>query len=125
MKENYFDGEVLELWFEDGILIGNYKVENVDLQVGEKATKERIAFTNHKSYPILTDYSRVKSTTKEARDYFATEQASNYITAMAILTDSSVGKIIVNFYLSISKPNFPTRIFTKKEEAIAWLSKYK
>jgi len=36
-----------------------------------------------------------------------------------------LNKIIVNFFLSISKPNVPTKLFTNKEDAIKWLQQFK
>ena len=125
MRENFYEGKVMDMWFEDGVFCGIYKVEHVDIRVAETATQERLDFVRGVPYPSMADYSIVKSTSKEARDYFATEPASKYITAMAVLTTSSLGKIIVNFYLNINKPAFPTRIFTNKAEAFTWLNQYK
>ncbi len=125
MKEGYYSGEVIDMWFEEGILIGMYKVENVDLNVAKLATQERLAFIKGTAYPCLADYTKVKSTSKDARDFFATEESSSLMTSLAVLTDSNLGKVIVNFYLQISKPKFPTKLFTDREEALTWLKKFK
>lgn len=125
MEKDFYSGEVIEMWFEDGIFCGRYKVENVDLNVAKLATQERLTFIKGISYPCLADYTKVKSTTKDARDFFATEEASSLMESLAVLTDSNLGKVIVNFYLQISKPKFPTKLFTDREEALTWLKKFK
>src|SRR4028119_2481031 len=101
MKEGFYSGKVLDMWFEEGFFCGTYKVEDVDLNVAKLATQERLAFIKGVAYPCLADYTKVKSTTKAARDFFATEEASSLMKSLAVLTDSSLGKVIVNFYLQI------------------------
>ncbi|QHT66840.1 hypothetical protein GXP67_09300 [Rhodocytophaga rosea] len=125
MKENYYNGNILELWLEEGILHGIYKVDKVDLQTAKMATQERLSFTLEKSYPVLTDYSKVKDTTKEARDYLSTEEPSKGIKAIALIIDSSVGKVIYNFFIALNKPDYPMQVFNDPLQAKEWLKKYR
>lgn len=41
--------------------------------------------------------------------------------AMAIVVDESSPRLISNFYIKVNKPVKPTKMFTSREEAIAWL----
>ena len=75
--------------------------------------------------PFLIDMSKVKSMSKEAREYYAGPEPKKNITAVAILTTSLVGKAVANFFLLLTKPSVPTRMFTDFEEARKWLQQYK
>lgn len=108
----------------DNMLIGTYLARNVDLKVAEQVTEERHKFTQGKKYPVLVDYRMVTNTTKEARDYFCTEYAYKDLTAMAVLIDSPVGKIISAFFYQIMKPPYTLKIFNNKAKAIKWLKQY-
>jgi hypothetical protein len=41
--------------------------------------------------------------------------------AFAILIDSSVSRVVGNFFLGINKPAVPTKLFTNEKEAVKWL----
>lgn len=125
MSQESFESEILKFWVEEGILNAIYKTEEIDLDTAKRATQEKLAFTKGRSFLSLVDYSKVKKTSKEARDYFTQEEASKDITALAILSESYLGNIIVNFYLKISIPKFPTKLFTNKEDAVTWLKNQK
>jgi hypothetical protein len=71
----------------------------------------------------LVDYCSVSETSKDARDYFTTQSASEGLSAMAILIDSPVGKMLGSFFIAIYKTSYPVRIFTKKDKALNWLKK--
>lgn len=121
MKENYFSGEVLELWFEEGILCGAYKVENVDLESARKATRERLGYVDDKAYLNLVDYRKVRKTDKQARDFLASETPTQGIKAMAVIIDSTIGRVIYNFFIGLNRPPYPMQIFTDPEQAKNWL----
>lgn len=124
MREKHFDGEVCEIWLEDGIVYFVSKVEEMDISVAKTITKERINLVGDKDYPILGDYLKVKNVTKEARDFMASKEGTKNIKAIAALINSPVGRIIGNFYIRISKPPFAFKIFTDKEKALEWLKQF-
>jgi hypothetical protein len=108
----------------DNILIGTYFAREVNLEVAQKVTVDRHNYTKDRKYPVLVDYRLVSSTTKQARDYFNSEYASQNLTAMAVLIDSPVGKIIAAFFLKIIKPTYRIKVFTDKPKALKWLSQF-
>jgi len=61
---------------------------------------------------------------KESRRFHAGEMPEQYAKAVALIEKSPVSKVIGNFFLGINKPPFPTKLFTKKHEAIHWLKKF-
>lgn len=58
---------------------------------------------------------------KEARDYLnqISEEAGTVCSAVVI--KSSFAKMLANLFLQISKPSYPTKIFTEEEKAVEWI----
>ncbi len=65
-----------------------------------------------------------KITTADARKHFAGEKALVVTSAVAFLISSPFSRIIVNFFMSLDKPKYPTKAFNSEEEAIKWLKRY-
>lgn len=124
MKRKDFENEHAKFVIEEGILIGSFKCKLVDLDLAEKITADRVELQNGISYPILSNIKFVKNSTKEARDFLASEKGCEGVIAAAILIDSPIGNMIGNFFIFISKPLRPTKIFTKEAEAKKWLTQY-
>ncbi len=116
-----YEDEYVRYEFEDGILISKYKTKIIDLNIAKHVLSRRLLHFKAPSYSGLVDYSLVKETTKEARDFFATPEAIQNLNAIAVVTDSMIGNMIYNFYLTISKPSLPTKLFKSNEEALLWL----
>ncbi len=74
--------------------------------------------------PFLIDMTDVKAMSHAARDYYAGPEPPKAITAVAILTTSSIGKMVANLFLSLTKPVLPTKMFTDFEEAKNWLMQF-
>jgi hypothetical protein len=81
-------------------------------------------FQKNMSYLVCCDARGLKEIDKAARDYLARE-GSDLVIAVGILIESPVTRILTNFYLTISKPLTPTKLFTDRDEAIAYLNSYK
>jgi hypothetical protein len=71
--------------------------------------------------PVVVDIRKIKSITKEARDYYSGEETAKFTTACAILVGSPVTKAIGNFYLLINKTDFPLKLFSSETLAVDWL----
>lgn len=61
----------------------------------------------------------------ETRKMSTSQEGSIYKIADAFVIHSLPQKLIGNFYMNFYKPFVPTRFFTKEEEAIDWLLKFK
>ena len=70
------------------------------------------------SHPMLVDMATTKSVTREGRDVFYIPCAASRI---ALLGSSPVDRVIANFFLGVHTPPCPTRFFTNRAEAMAWL----
>ncbi len=74
--------------------------------------------------PLLVDTRNIRSISKEARDHFAMKGRKGGVNSIAMLTSSSVSKIIGNFFLGLNKPTVPTRLFLQENEAVKWLKSH-
>ncbi len=74
-------------------------------------------------FPLLIDARGIKSMTREARNFFTTNGRKTNTLAFAIIIDSSVSKVVGNFFLGISKPIVPTKLFLNEINALEWLNK--
>lgn len=110
---------------KDGVFHMEYNpIELLDLDIAKEIVKDRIAFKAGNSYPSLFDIRKVNSTTKEGRDFMANE-GNDLVLASSLLVSSSVTRMIGNFFMTVSRPKNPTRLFTDEQEAWDWLDQYK
>lgn len=71
-------------------------------------------------YPMLVDMATTAQVSRGARAVFGRPcQASR----IALLGASPVDKVLANFILGINKLPCPTRFFTSRDDAMAWLLK--
>jgi hypothetical protein len=125
MEQKIFENEYYRCWIEDGIMYSRYKTKELDLNAAMECVKIRLVAAGDRDYPTLIDGRGVSNVTKEARDYFGSEEGSKRISASAIITQSVVGKFIGSFFLRINKPIVPLKIFNDPGEAVEWLKEFK
>jgi hypothetical protein len=112
---------------ENDILFCSYKPHiEIDLAIAKRIIHDRMKFTAGESYPILIDFSNMKSVTKEARDYMNSREGGlQGLLGGAFLSNSVVATLFINLYLKINNPPIPARFFTNKADALNWLKKIK
>lgn len=115
----------VSLEIENFILKAYYKPEFVSLVIAKKIAHFRKEYINKCCYPTLVKLNKVAKASKEARDYLSSEEGIEGVTAGAILTKSSFQATFANFFLRVTKPQIPTRLFTEEEKAIEWLSQFR
>jgi len=122
---NSFENEYALFWISNDILFFEYKPNVViTLESAKRIVADRIYMQNEIAYPIFCDTRGVVDTDKAGRDYLA-KNGSLSAKAVSILASHQVASIITNFYLRVSKPQVPTKVFTNKEAALAFLEPYK
>lgn len=77
-----------------------------------------------KRRPLLIDTKTMRSLAREARSYYAGEEAASVASAVAILVGTPVSRVLGNFYIGLSNPRLPSRLFTSEGEALKWLKRY-
>jgi hypothetical protein len=70
--------------------------------------------------PLLVDLRSVRSVARDARNHFAGEDAERMVHAVAFLVDSSISKVIGNFFIGLNKPPYAAQLFTSEEPALEW-----
>ncbi len=126
MPKKILDTEHVHIELVDGIMVSYFKEGiTLTLEVAKEVVKVRSEFFEYKFYPMLIEDKGVVSMTKEARDYFSTKEGAAYINAAALLLNSVFSMYLGNFFLKVSKPVTPAKIFTDKAKALKWLEKYK
>ena len=126
MKQNYFKNSIAEMWVEDGIFYIVHAEGNViTKEIAISHVQERLKLTEGITYPMFIDSRGVKYVTKEAREYLNKGDGVKYISAGAFFINSSVSKIIGNYYLKFTRPPIPARLFTDHDKALQWLQRFK
>ena len=64
---------------------------------------------------------KIKSMPRDSRVYLSGEEAKKTAIALALVTETSLSKIIGNFLLGLNKPSYPIKMFTSQEKAKQWL----
>jgi hypothetical protein len=115
------ENEYGKYFIEDGILhfICNQGFE-LDIDSARKIAKDLISFQNGKKHPICVNITGLADTDKAGRDFMATECAK-FSTGIAFIAESELSRIMGNFFLQVSKPTVPTKLFTDKENALVYL----
>lgn len=119
-----FENKNARFWIEKGILFFEYKPNTaIDLEIAMRVVADRIAFQNERRLPVFCDTRGIISIDKAARDYLA-KSGSLLAKAVALIGSENVSMTMSNFYLEISKPSVPTKIFVSEQEALTYLSEF-
>lgn len=122
MSEGIFDTQMLP----EGICLTRVaKGVDVGLEEARWNTQKVIELSGSSCPPLLVDIRFIRSISKEARDHFSMKGRTANVSAIALLIHSPVSRVIGNFYLGLSKPTVPTRLFTEEEKAKEWLRELK
>lgn len=90
--------------------------------------KENVAavkkLSDNKRVPVLIDISGSKGITKEARDYFSSNEVAETQSACALIVKTLLARLIGSFFLGLNKTKFPIQLFTNEDDAEAWLKTF-
>ncbi|RPG30154.1 hypothetical protein [Flagellimonas sp.] len=120
MKRTHENNYAIYLMADDLIHIIYKKVPYIDLKAAQVIVKDRMQLQEGREMPVLCDIREVRNINKAARDYFALE-GSLWVQKLAFLIDPPVTDMISSIYLDTHAQKVPTRSFTKKKEALAYL----
>ena len=111
---------------EDGIARTKVKKgSEVKLEHAQENSVVVNSFYIDRKFPLLIDARGIKSMEREARAFFTANGRNTNTLAFAIIIDSSVSKVVGNFFLGINKPIVPTKLFSNEDNAIEWLKQFK
>jgi hypothetical protein len=120
-----FEGDIATYWLDDnGILVSRSKsirrtVANITANV---ALVKQI--TNNTPVPLLIYLSSSPVPDKATRR-FSTEQLPQIYTAMAMMSEPGLARLIMNLLFKLQPPPIPMKHFTDEQQAIAWLKHFR
>ncbi|MFA4968970.1 MAG: hypothetical protein WC540_05010 [Sulfuritalea sp.] len=114
------------MWLgEDGIVrIIWVPGAEVTLEDAEESMAAWVKISQGKRRPMVVDTATMKSLAREARHLYASERAAKVACAVGIVVGTPVSRVLGNFYLGLSNPLLPTRLFDSEDEALEWLKGY-
>jgi len=126
MEANAIKTSVSTVWLgEDGIArIIHIPNAVVTLEDAKETMAAYLQINNGKRLPLFVDTKSMKSLAREARHYYASEEAAKVASAAAIIVGTPVSRVLGNFYIGLSNPHLPSRLFTSDAEALGWLKGY-
>jgi hypothetical protein len=126
MSNNVIENLFGKFFLEDGVIhfIRNSN-NDIDLAGAKLCTEHSKMVSKGVPAPTYVDISKIKDAPIEVRQYFASEEALDHVTAIAIYVNSSLTAFIANAFLIFGKPVKPTKVFSEKTLALEWLDGYK
>lgn len=119
------ENKEFKISIEEGIICIEIKVDFVTYEIADAGVIDRLKLTDGKYYPMLSDITKVKNASKEARIRLSDKDAQLGVIACAIVIGSKAQQIMYNFFTLFSPAPIPTKMFTNREKAKEWLSQYK
>jgi len=119
------ENDFIIYWKEDGILFSAFKISTVmTLDVIQTSIQMRHAISNNEKQYWCSDFSNLRSFTKEARDY-AEVHGQEFLCATAVIINSHITKFILNTFMRLKRADIPLQAFTSRTEAVKWLKSQK
>lgn len=113
-----------KFYTKDGYLYFIYKPDiYINLEGAKEIVRDRLRVQEGKPYRVICYVQGIRNMDKEARDYLATEGSRDTI-AVGLIAESTAQKLMTNFYLAVSRPTVPTKMFSSEDEAKAYLDKF-
>lgn len=110
---------------EDGIArVIHVPGAKVTLEDAEETMAAYRKLSQGRKRPLFVDTKSMKSIERGARQFYAGEEAARVASAVAIIVDTPVSRVLGNFYLGVSKPHLTSQLFTSEDEALEWLKGY-
>ncbi len=78
--------------------------------------------TGGRQGPLLVDIRDIGPMDRPARTEFT--RRGDLVSAVALVVDTPLSRVMGNFFLSVSKPVAPTRLFEDEASALAWLREF-
>jgi len=119
----YYDDD-LSIQIKDGIIFIDFFASHGTYEISDRGIKKKIELINGQSFPMVSDMRSLKTSTREARQRMSEPDAGIGVKAVAIIMNSKVHQIMINFFTKINKRPAPTKVFTNKEDAIKWAQKF-
>lgn len=120
-----FETDYVKMWIEQGIMHTTYPPGTViTLDIAKKIVEDRLVYCEGKMYPGLADIRNMKKAEYAAMKFWSSKESYGCISALAVHSDSRIGKTFFNFWFKVDKPYKPTKYFNDKETAYLFLKPF-
>ncbi|SFU78067.1 hypothetical protein SAMN05216480_12517 [Pustulibacterium marinum] len=117
----YISNPYAKLSLVNGVLYCVYTpCPTFDLKAAMTVVRDRIKLQNGKFYPVLSDISALRTVTREARGYMASEGLI-LITAIAFISNSALSDMNYHMYTQTHHPDIPIALCKDHEAALQFL----
>lgn len=110
---------------EDGIMItinNKHTIHNIDDAIENLRITHLVA--GDKARPLLVDMTYVKTMDRDAREEYMKPGNEKYVSAVALLTKSNMGRVVANIFMNFQKHLVPVKMFNDPVKAKEWLMQY-
>ncbi len=119
-----FENHQIRMEIKDGVLHAHYKAGlMLNLEDAKNLVRERERLCEGKEYPFIIYDGGVVSMDRDARIYFSSYEGTRGISLAAFIETSVFSKMLINFFLNLTKPNVKSRAFNNIEEAMKWIER--
>ena len=113
-------------WIEDTGIVCSVSIKDApeitrEQSIAQLEDLKRV--TGGKKICMLLDITYARPTKKEDRE-FGAEELAKVVKALALISNSALGKMVANLFFNLKPPPYPTKMFTNEKEARAWLAQY-
>lgn len=106
-----------------GILVLRFRPNSLaSVEAVREVVRAHVATARGQKRRALADVSGLKFAELEARALAAGPEIAAVTSRMALVGGNPVSRILGNFFLRVSRPLYPTRIFTDEASARRWLA---
>jgi hypothetical protein len=119
-----FETATSKYWYEGGILcIITQKAPGLPFDEHKKRMEAfRVSLAGNKICAVM-DITNSSITSAKNREYNH-HILPEIFKAIAFVSETALGKMLVNLYLGMQPPSFPTKVFSNEKDAKEWVSKY-
>jgi hypothetical protein len=104
------DGIVQVVWAQGTVML---------LEDATAATEAVARLTGGRRSPLLADVREAGQSERPARLEFA--RRDDVVSAVALIVGTPLSRIMGTFFINVSRPPMPTRLFDDEASALAWL----
>lgn len=116
--------KIAKMQLEDGVFHVVFEKDiNMTLECARVVLKQRLKMSEFKDYPLYVDIRGILSIDRNARKYLSSNEGTKNALAAAIHVNNPISKFLGNLFIRVDKPEKPTKLFTDKKNALAWLKK--
>jgi hypothetical protein len=94
----------------------------INLEDALESTKAMAELSRGRRSPLFVDARDAGQMDRPSRAEFA--RRGDIVSAVGLTTGTALSRMMANFFIGVSKPIVPTRLFETEQAAVAWLTDF-